>query len=107
MTDLTEAARATRKFWPTPHWEDPDAYFAATEGYDPENVGEIYPSYQEAQAACDRLNFLAVLKAILWPSAGMVTAAEKECGLWEWFLAEKGWRVMIDKLIVEVESEAR
>ena len=62
---IDDAARATRKFWPVPHWEYPDAYFAATDGYDPENVGEIYSSYQEAQAECDRLNLIAVLKSVL------------------------------------------
>ena len=62
--NIDEAARATRKYWSAPHWEYQDVYFADHAGCDPENVGALYGSWAEAQAACDRLNLLAVLEAI-------------------------------------------
>ena len=63
--NIDEAARATRKYWSAPHWEYQDVYFADHAGCDPENVGALYGSWAEAQIACDRLNLLAVLEAIL------------------------------------------
>ncbi|MBK8200640.1 MAG: hypothetical protein IPK75_20075 [Acidobacteria bacterium] len=44
--------------------------------------GVRFPSREEAQAACDRLNLAAVLRAIREPSEAMVTEAERAHGLW-------------------------
>ena len=99
MTDRsTEATRATRKWQCTP---GNVVYSLSTDGV------RVCATQEEARAACDRLNLLAVLEALREPSEGMVTAAEKACGLWEGFLAEKGWRVMIDAAIAEVKNVNR
>lgn len=92
MTDLTEAARATRR------------YFITRSGTIAIAVDVVQKELTDTQAACDRLNLLAVLEALREPSEGMATAAERVCGLWEGFLAENGWRAMIDKLIAEVRA---
>ena len=78
--NIDEAARATRKYWSAPHWEYQDVYFAHHAGCDPENVGALYGSWAEAQAACDRLNLLAVLEAIrdaLMQEQGIDTKQER------------------------------
>lgn len=97
---IADAVGETRKYWPAPHWEYPDAYFAATEGYCPENVGAIFPSFTEAQTTCDRLNMLAVLEsdAIREPSERMVTAGYGHSD------PADTWRAMIDELIAEVRE---
>lgn len=106
--EIADAARATRKYWPAPHWEYPSAYFAATEGYDPENVGDIYPSHQQAQAACDHLNLLAVLEsdALREPSERMANAAPARVDQsTEGTMYHGIWRTMIDALIAEVREQ--
>lgn len=93
--NIDEAARATRKYWSAPHWKYQDVYFADHAGCDPENVGALYGSCAEAQAACDRLNLLAVLEAIREPSEAM---AYSSLGQREMYQA------VIDALIDEVEK---
>ena len=57
----------------------------------------------EAQAACDRLNLLAVLEAIREPSDGMIEAERRTGG---WVINDGDiWRVMIDAAIKEVEAK--
>ncbi len=95
--NIDEAARATRKYWSAPHWEYQDTYFAAHEGYDPENVGELYGSCAEANAACDRMNLRAVLEAIREPSEAMV-----DTGHYSSFGQRETYQAMIGALIAEV-----
>lgn len=98
-----EIARATRKYWPAPHWEyeHKDTYFAMFKGYDPENVGEIYDSYEVAQAACDRLNLAEVLRLLREPSEDVVRVGYEafEDG---YVAVRPRWVAMIDELIAEV-----
>lgn len=105
MTDLTEVALATRKYYMDCSLHTGVQTCFIVDGASQKvALGPIMYSSVKAQAACDRLNLLAVLEALREPSEGMVAAAEKACGLWEGFLAEKGWNVMIDKLIAEVKA---
>lgn len=86
MTDrITEAARAMRKYWPAPHWEFPGAYSAA-------------------QAACDRLNLLAVLEALREPSVAMQNAAWHRPVNYKVPMYADIWRAMIDELAAEVKG---
>ena len=103
MTDLAEAARATRKYWPAPHREYVSVYYVAFDGpQDPENIGELFYSFKEAQAACDRLNLLAVLKALREPIDGMIEAERRTGG---WVINDGDiWRAMIDAAITEVKK---
>lgn len=103
---IDDAARATRKYWSAPHWEYQDVYFADHAGCDPENVGALYGSCAEANAACDRMNLLAVLEAIREPSDAMCAAGSQdhkdawggEAPIFE----HSVYRAMIDALIAEV-----
>ncbi len=72
---------------------------------DEENdIGWIAPggvaTQAEAQAACDRMNLLAVLDALREPREAMVAAADDPDGTIQpaWY-----WRTMIDALIAEVK----
>ena len=106
--NIDEAARATRKYWSAPHWEYQDVYFADHAGGDPENVGALYGSCAEAQAACDRLNLLAVLEAIREPSAAMLcTGADADDGQTGIERVKHIYRAMIDALIAEVPRQPR
>lgn len=99
MTDLTEAARATRKYEVTMTKNDQsgDVFWNAVRG-----STHIYQfnCRDEAQAACDRLNLLAVLKALREPSEGMVDAI----GVGTVETDANRWRAMIDALIAEVRK---
>lgn len=98
--NITEAALATRKYsvWCAHDDRKPWVW------EDGKRLAGPFEDYPGARAVCDRLNLLAVLKALREPSEGMVTAAERACGLWEGFLAEEGWRAMIDAAIKEIEA---
>lgn len=100
MTDLTEAARATRRYVILGWTGFPKIYDGHKNIEDA--VAGPFKSRDAALKDCDRLNLVAVLEALREPSNEMATAAEKACGLWEGFLAEKAWRAMIDALIAEV-----
>lgn len=99
--NIDKAARATRKYWSAPHWEYQDVYFADHAGCDPENVGALYGSCAEAQAACDRLNLLAVLEAIREPSEVMVAEGEAAYV----YHPKNIWSEMIYALIAEVKEQ--
>ena len=103
---MLKAAPATRKYWPVPHREYVSVYYVAFDGpQDPENIGELFYSFKEAQAACDRLNLLAVLEAIREPSEGMEKAALlRYPNLGNGDVASI-WYAMIDAAITEVKSD--
>ena len=109
MTDLAEAARATRKYFVSWHglikakvWGVyPQDLF---DPYSGELVAEIdhLSSEDEAQAACDRLNLIAVLEALREPSEGVVDSGDA--------VAAYGgvievWSAMIDAAIAEVRQK--
>lgn len=101
MTDLAEAARATRKYEVTMTKNDQsgDVFWNAVRG-----STHIYQfnCRDEAQAACDWLNLLAVLKALREPSDGMIEAERRTGG---WVINDGDiWRAMIDALIAEVRK---
>lgn len=61
--NIDEAARATRGYFVMPGQEgDPDGLYVLHE--DDSSVEMRFSSYDEAQAACDRMNLRAVLEAI-------------------------------------------
>ena len=104
--NIDEAARATRKYWSAPHWEYQDVYFADHAGCDPENVGALYGSWAEAQAACDRLNLLTVLEAIREPNTVMLCAGvDADDGQTGIERIKHIYRAMIDALITEVKTQ--
>lgn len=92
MTDLTEAARATRKWQCTP---GNVVYSLSTDGV------RVCSTQEAAQAACDRMNLLAVLEALREPSEGMVDAI----GVGTVETDANRWRTMIDALIAEVRQK--
>ena len=98
---IDDAARATRK------------YFVSHNPYDGWIVrdvgGEIIrydEDMQDAQAACDRLNMIAVLEAIREPTKAMVRAATDTTGQFdighEYVTA---WQAMVDALIAEAKEK--
>lgn len=86
--NLTEAARATRK------------YFVTDSGEIALTVDVIRRDRAEAQSACDRLNLAAVLEAIREPSdSSLAYVAPEEDA------AKAHWINMVDALIAEVKAQ--
>ena len=115
MTDrIAEAARATRRY----HMDcslhtGVQTCFVVESASGNITLGPILYSSTEAQAACDRLNLLAVLEAIRKPSEGMLRASDRfahtdETENIDWKgIARIQWRAMIDALIAEVSNDQR
>jgi hypothetical protein len=60
----------------------------------------------EAQAACDRMNLVAVLEAIMEPSKRMVMAADRASYIWlEAFEPKDAWLSMLAEKIAEVKEQ--
>ena len=68
--------------------------------------GQCFAHLEEAKAACDRLNLIAVLEAIREPTKAMVRAATNATGQFdighEFVTA---WQAMIDTLIAEAKEK--
>lgn len=96
---IGESAKATRRYV---FWRSSDDFWSV--GID--GIGNAVAQFRspvEAQAACDRLNLLAVLEAIREPTERMVAAARR-AGYGAEFCAPIEWRAMIDAAIKEVRK---
>lgn len=103
MTDLAEAARATRRY----SWRYiRKSYWACEDGADEPHTGP-FKTVTEAKAACDRLNLLAALEALREPSEGMVAAGVHRARRDQIpaHVLATNWRAMIDAAIAEVRPE--
>lgn len=100
---ISDAARATRRY---AVWRRSGAAFVVS-GAPVDLTLPDLPTFRkrsEAEAACDRLNLLAVLEAIREPDEAMLQAAYTIPGGED----EPGdhWRAMIDALIAEVKENS-
>ena len=109
MTDLAEAARATRRYEVVGINLDYYVIPRRARIWHPidETISVAGPlRAEEAQAACDRLNLIAVLEALREPSEGMVAAGVHRARRDQIpaHVLATNWRAMIDAAVTEVKK---
>lgn len=100
---IDEAARATRRYMAHDEFTWGESSVVLDDGTDNGKLVEKFTSDEQAQAACDRLNLIAVLEAIREPSITMCSGLVSNTNATadpRWY-----WRLMIDALIAEVKEQ--
>ena len=107
--NIDEAARATRKYSvyhaPGEHYWIVSSAPSVSQMRD-FRIKAALPSEREAQAACDRMNLLAVLEAIMEPNTAMLCAGvDADDGQTGIERIKHIHRAMIGALIAEVKAQ--
>lgn len=103
---IDEAARATRRYMAHDEFTWGESSVVLDDATDNGKLVEKFTSDEQAQAACDRLNLIAVLEAIMEPSERMVMAADRASYIWqEAFEPKDAWLSMLAEKISEVKEQ--